>query len=244
MTDQQAPMGPELTAREREVLSMVARGFTNREIGEALFISESTAGVHVSHIMAKLGVGSRTEAAAYAYRAGLIPSASDPASIPEPPSAAPPSVEPPPPAGWIAGMQASLRDQLRRHPRRVAAIGLGSVAVLAAITVGLAIAVLGAGRPVAGVVPSPTPSPTLSASPSPTARPSTSASPSPTASPTSDPTAPPPTSTPTAVPTPHPAGDATQLGRRRERRHNSIPQRHAATGRTGAGGGRVHYQQH
>jgi DNA-binding CsgD family transcriptional regulator len=61
-----------LTAREREVLSMVAQGRSNRQIGEALYITESTAGVHVSNIMSKLGAGSRTEAAAIAYRLRLV----------------------------------------------------------------------------------------------------------------------------------------------------------------------------
>jgi DNA-binding CsgD family transcriptional regulator/tetratricopeptide (TPR) repeat protein len=60
-----------LTTREREVLALVAEGYTNRRIAEALFISESTAGVHVSHILGKLGVETRTEAAAVAVRLGL-----------------------------------------------------------------------------------------------------------------------------------------------------------------------------
>jgi DNA-binding CsgD family transcriptional regulator len=60
-----------LTPREREVLAMVADGLTNREIGSALFITESTAGVHVSNILGKLGVDSRTEAARYAIQAGI-----------------------------------------------------------------------------------------------------------------------------------------------------------------------------
>ncbi len=60
-----------LTAREREVLALVATGETNRRIAERLFISESTAGVHVSNILGKLGVTSRTEAAAVAVRLGL-----------------------------------------------------------------------------------------------------------------------------------------------------------------------------
>jgi len=60
-----------LTAREREVLSLVAEGYTNRRIAETLFISESTAGVHVSNILGKLGVASRTEAAVVAARLGL-----------------------------------------------------------------------------------------------------------------------------------------------------------------------------
>jgi DNA-binding NarL/FixJ family response regulator len=64
-----------LTERERAVLGLVALGRTNRQIGAELFISESTAGVHVSNILGKLGVGSRTEAAAVAVRLGLERSA-------------------------------------------------------------------------------------------------------------------------------------------------------------------------
>ncbi len=60
-----------LTTREREVLALVAEGYTNRRIADTLFISESTAGVHVSHILGKLGVETRTEAAAIAVRLGL-----------------------------------------------------------------------------------------------------------------------------------------------------------------------------
>ena len=60
-----------LTAREREVLALVAEGYTNRQIADELFISESTAGVHVSNILGKLGVESRTEAATIAVRLGL-----------------------------------------------------------------------------------------------------------------------------------------------------------------------------
>ena len=69
------PAGPAdpfgLTTREREVLALVAEGYTNRRIAETLFISESTAGVHVSHILGKLGVETRTEAATIAVRLGL-----------------------------------------------------------------------------------------------------------------------------------------------------------------------------
>jgi DNA-binding CsgD family transcriptional regulator/tetratricopeptide (TPR) repeat protein len=60
-----------LTKREREILELVAIGYTNRRIAETLFISESTAGVHVSNILGKLGVENRTEAAAVAVRLGL-----------------------------------------------------------------------------------------------------------------------------------------------------------------------------
>ncbi|WBB64150.1 DUF2791 family P-loop domain-containing protein [Streptomyces sp. WMMC500] len=57
-----------LTAREREVLRLVAAGRSNRQIAEDLFISPKTASVHVSHMMAKLGAASRGEAAAIAHR--------------------------------------------------------------------------------------------------------------------------------------------------------------------------------
>jgi DNA-binding NarL/FixJ family response regulator len=64
-----------LTAREREVLRLIAEGRSNREIGAALFISAKTASVHVSNIVGKLGVASRTEAAAVALRDGAARSA-------------------------------------------------------------------------------------------------------------------------------------------------------------------------
>ncbi|HZC99067.1 MAG TPA: AAA family ATPase [Actinomycetes bacterium] len=60
-----------LTPREREVLALVADGRTNRQIAEALFISTKTASVHVSNILAKLGVANRGEAAAVAHRLRL-----------------------------------------------------------------------------------------------------------------------------------------------------------------------------
>jgi len=60
-----------LSRREREVLTLIADGRTNREIGERLFISQKTVGVHVGNILAKLGVSGRVEAAAVAIRLGL-----------------------------------------------------------------------------------------------------------------------------------------------------------------------------
>jgi DNA-binding CsgD family transcriptional regulator len=60
-----------LTDRERQVLVLVAAGATNREIAAELFMAEKTASVHVSRILGKLGVRSRTEAAAVAHRQGL-----------------------------------------------------------------------------------------------------------------------------------------------------------------------------
>ncbi|MFI6586299.1 AAA family ATPase [Embleya sp. NPDC050493] len=69
-----APTGEAmLTAREQEVLQLLAEGRTNRQIGEELFISAKTASVHVSNIMAKVGASRRTEAVALARRSGLIP---------------------------------------------------------------------------------------------------------------------------------------------------------------------------
>jgi DNA-binding CsgD family transcriptional regulator len=60
-----------LTRREMEVLALVAEGRTNRQIGQALFITPKTASIHVSRILAKLGVTGRGEAAAVAHRLGL-----------------------------------------------------------------------------------------------------------------------------------------------------------------------------
>ena len=66
------PVGMSLTPREFEVLTLVAAGQSNRQIAQALFITEKTASVHVSNILAKLSVASRGEAAAMAHREGLI----------------------------------------------------------------------------------------------------------------------------------------------------------------------------
>ena len=68
------PTGPQtgatgnLTQRERQVLALLADGLSNRRIAQDLFISEKTVSVHISHILAKLGVTNRTEAAAAARR--------------------------------------------------------------------------------------------------------------------------------------------------------------------------------
>ena len=70
-----------LTEREAEVLRLVAGGWTNRQIGEALFISTKTASVHVSNILGKLGVDSRVEAAAIAFRLGLAADAPPPPDV-------------------------------------------------------------------------------------------------------------------------------------------------------------------
>ena len=61
-----------LSGREREVLALVARGLTNREIAETLVISENTARNHVSHILDKLGLSRRSEAASFAAQHGML----------------------------------------------------------------------------------------------------------------------------------------------------------------------------
>jgi DNA-binding CsgD family transcriptional regulator len=67
-----AAPAPGLTTRETEVLALLAEGLTNAQIAERLFMSPKTASVHVSHVIAKLGVANRTEAAAQAHRRGLV----------------------------------------------------------------------------------------------------------------------------------------------------------------------------
>ena len=62
----------ELSAREAQILRLVARGLTNREIGSTLFISEHTAAKHISNILTKTDCANRTEAASYAHRHALV----------------------------------------------------------------------------------------------------------------------------------------------------------------------------
>ncbi|MEU6532619.1 response regulator transcription factor [Streptomyces sp. NPDC046928] len=61
-----------LSAREREVLALVARGTSNREIARELFISEATVKTHLTHLYAKLGVNDRAAAVATAYERGIL----------------------------------------------------------------------------------------------------------------------------------------------------------------------------
>jgi len=61
-----------LTAREVEVLRLVAQGLSNNEIAQKLFISPKTASVHVSRILTKLGVNSRAKATAIAYEEHIL----------------------------------------------------------------------------------------------------------------------------------------------------------------------------
>ncbi|MER3411748.1 MAG: hypothetical protein C4305_05170 [Thermoleophilia bacterium] len=67
-----------LSPREREVLDLLAQGLTNRELAQALFISESTVKVHLRHIYEKLGVRSRTEAVLHAVKGKELGDSDDP----------------------------------------------------------------------------------------------------------------------------------------------------------------------
>lgn len=73
-TPRQEETANPLSTREREVLQLLTQGQTNREIAENLVVSVSTIKVHVEHILAKLGVSDRTQAAVRAIEMGLIPS--------------------------------------------------------------------------------------------------------------------------------------------------------------------------
>jgi DNA-binding NarL/FixJ family response regulator len=76
------PADKPLSEREREVLGLVAKGLTNREIGERLFVSEHTVRNHVASILNKLGLSRRVQAATYAVREGIADDDGRPEGVP------------------------------------------------------------------------------------------------------------------------------------------------------------------
>ena len=72
--DEQGPtaLADGLTAREAEVLKLIAGGLTNRQIAERLYVSESTVKTHINHLFSKIGIQDRAQAVTYAYRNGLV----------------------------------------------------------------------------------------------------------------------------------------------------------------------------
>jgi NarL family two-component system response regulator LiaR len=78
--DDEAPTSNPLTAREREVLALIARGRANKAIAFELGVAEKTVKTHVSNILGKLGLTDRTQAALYAVREGLVDAEPQPRS--------------------------------------------------------------------------------------------------------------------------------------------------------------------
>ena len=69
---EEPPLASDLTRRELEVLRLLSDGLSQKEIARSLVISSKTVAAHIQHILGKLGVHSRTQAVAHAYRRGLL----------------------------------------------------------------------------------------------------------------------------------------------------------------------------
>ncbi|MEE1325058.1 MAG: response regulator transcription factor, partial [Streptococcus sp.] len=75
--DKQPELHEDLTARERDILRLLAKGYDNQTIADELFISLKTVKTHVSNILAKLEVDDRTQAVVYAFKHHLVPQDED-----------------------------------------------------------------------------------------------------------------------------------------------------------------------
>jgi DNA-binding NarL/FixJ family response regulator len=73
--------GSHLTEREMEVVTLVTRGLSNKEIAQELFLSEGTVKAHVSRVMSKLGVDRRTDLVRHALSSGLVPMDDDASEV-------------------------------------------------------------------------------------------------------------------------------------------------------------------
>ncbi|MBT6444360.1 MAG: response regulator transcription factor, partial [Acidimicrobiaceae bacterium] len=71
-TDRLVSLPAELTDREHEALQLLARGMSNREIADEMFVGEATAKTHVSRLLTKLGVRDRVQAVVMAYESGIV----------------------------------------------------------------------------------------------------------------------------------------------------------------------------
>ena len=151
------PPAPELSEREVEVLRLVATGVGNKEIAQQLFISPNTVRVHLRNIFAKIGVTSRTEAAMYALREGVVTLPPTPETNAPPPVAEPlPLTEDKPAASAPAPAAAPTAPT----PPRRRWLLWGGVAALVVLLLGAAGLGLAVPRPTPTAPPTPVISPT------------------------------------------------------------------------------------
>jgi DNA-binding CsgD family transcriptional regulator/N-acetylneuraminic acid mutarotase len=155
--------GTELSEREHEILRLVATGASNKQIAQQLVISPNTVKVHLRNIFGKIGVVSRTEAALYAVRAGLVTLPPGAATAPVNGEAAqPPAVEPAAPSSVASGAGpaaspagAPVAQPAAARARAATPWAFGVAGLLVAILLAV-VALLAQPRPPVRASPSPT----------------------------------------------------------------------------------------